>query len=142
MGVVTGAPEQAIVRRQKHIHGAELGTGQVKRVERAKPESLEKRGASSFGWTRNDGIIRICKQRCHVVATVRVRVSADLDFQHRAAHQCGSALAYHPKDVFDRLCLVPYAGLALVVGQTVQATGIQVQSQSRPIPWVSVPSSA
>jgi len=64
---------------------------------------LKQLGASGFGWTRNDGFIHISKQRRHIVAAIRVRVSANLNLQHRAADPCSSALAHHPKDVFDRL---------------------------------------
>src|SRR5712692_1009638 len=102
----------------------------MKRVESAEPKLFELLGASPFGETWDDTLVRIRKQRGHVMAPIRVRVAADLHVQDSTAYPRCLALSYQPKDAFARLCLSADAGLALVAGETIQqATRIHVHPQ-------------
>jgi hypothetical protein len=77
--------------------------------------SAEELGASGFDWPRNDDFVRKRKQRCKIIATIRVRVAIDLDLQHCAAHPRSPSLAYQPENALNRFRLGAHAGLALCV---------------------------
>ena len=62
---------------------------------------------------------------------LRIRVAAGFDLQCGAAHPGCLPFMYQAKNAFDRFGFVANTGLTLIVRQTVQATGIQIKSQSQ-----------
>jgi hypothetical protein len=65
------------------------------------------------------------------VPSVCIRIPADLDLQSGAADPRRSSNAYHVKNGFNRFGFLANPHLALMVGQTVQTTGIKIDSQDR-----------
>jgi hypothetical protein len=123
--------KQTVVGCQENVGPAELGARQMQGVENAEPKLLKERGALGRAWSRDHDFIGEAEERGNIVPPVRIRVAADLDLQCRAAHPGCPPFAYHPENAFNRCGFAANAGLALIVRQTVQATGIQIESQSQ-----------
>jgi len=75
------------------------------------------------------------------VPTLCIRVAADLDLQCGAAVRCWSTRAYQAKNGFNRFGFgfVANPGLAPNICQTVQRTGIQIESQSQSFFRAAIP---
>ena len=58
-------------------------------------------------------------------------IPADLNLKCGAAHPSYLSCKYQTKNAFNRFGFVANAGLALIVCQAVQTTGIQIESHSR-----------
>jgi hypothetical protein len=100
-------------------------------IENAEPKLLKERGALGRVRSRDHDFIGEGEQRGNIVPPVCIRVAADLDLQCSAAHPGCPPFAYQAKNAFNRLGFAANAGLALIVRETVQATGIQIESQSQ-----------
>ena len=100
-------------------------------VEGVEPQVLKERGALGRAWAWDHDLIRERKQSGNIMPPVRIRVAGDLDLQCSAAHLGYLSFTYQAKNAFNRFGFVANAGLALIVSQTVQTTGIQVKSQSQ-----------
>jgi hypothetical protein len=65
------------------------------------------------------------------VRALSIRIAADLDLKCGAAHPRYVSCTYQSKNGFNRFSFIANAGLALIVCQAVQTTGIQIKSQSQ-----------
>jgi hypothetical protein len=63
------------------------------------------------------------------MASARVWITVYLDLDGRATDPCRLPRPYQAKDALNRLRFLSNSGLALIVGQTVQAAGVEIDSQ-------------
>jgi hypothetical protein len=123
------ASKQVIVGRQKHIGTAKLRARQMQSVKRA--ESELRKVCAAFGGSAPRGNSLVCEsQQCgNVMAPVLVWITAYLDLDGRATDPRRLPRPYQAKDALNRLRFLSNSGLALIVGQTVQAAGVEIDSQ-------------
>jgi len=101
-------------------------------VKRAEPKLLKERGAFGRAQSWDHDFVREGQQSGNIAQPVCVRIPTNLELQHGAAHPGRSSFAYHAKNAHNGLGFVANARLALIVCQTAQTTGIQIESQSQP----------
>ena len=123
--------KQTVVGCQENVGPAELGASQMQGVENAEPKLLKVCGALGRARSWDHDLIGEGEQRGNIVPPVCIRVAADLDLQCSAAHPGCLSFTYQAKNAFHGFGFVANAGLALIVRQAVQTTGIQIKSQSQ-----------
>jgi hypothetical protein len=131
VAVSPGAAKQVVVSCQEHVGLALLCACQVESVKRAEPKLLKKRASLGRARSRDHDFVREGKQCGNIAPTLSIRIAADLDLKCGAAHPSCLSCTYETKNAFHRFGFVANAGLALIVRQAVQTTGIQIKSQSQ-----------
>jgi hypothetical protein len=126
--VPPAAAQEVIVRREEDLSAAPFGAGQVKRVEGAEPEGLQRLGAGRILAVRRDHRVGVRKYFGRVAPPVRVRIATDFDCQHGAAHPICPAFTDQPENALNSFRLIADTRLALVVGEPAQAAGVQLDS--------------
>jgi hypothetical protein len=129
VAVSRGPAKQTVVSCQENVGLAVLGACQMQGVENTEPKLLKERRALGRASSWNHDFIGEGEQSGNIAPPVRIRVAAHLDLQRSAAHPGRPPFAYQAKNAFNRFGFIANAGLALIVRQAIQATGIQIESQ-------------